>query len=91
MILTYRMPFQSSIEKNKLLYNQLLEIVGTANSIQGLKKLHELYWSTNHKEPDKIKRAKNYKISPKEISLFHRSKFVDIGCGDGSITKELAK
>ena len=53
------MPFQSSIknnnlftslEKNKQLYNQLLEIVGTANSIQGLKKddeiykkLHELY------------------------------------------------
>jgi ubiquinone/menaquinone biosynthesis C-methylase UbiE len=112
MILTYRMPFQSSIknnnlfislEKNKQLYNQLLKIVGTANSIQGMKKdediykkLHELYWSSNHKEPDKKKRAKNnaytiYKISPKEISLFHRSKFVDIGCGDGSITKELAK
>ena len=44
----------------------------------------------------KLKRANNnaytiYKISPKEISLFHRRKFVDIGCGDGSITKELAK
>ena len=46
MILTYRIPFQSSIknnklftslEKNKQLYNQLLEIVGTANSIQGSK------------------------------------------------------
>ena len=112
MILTYRMPFQSSIknnnlftslEKNKLLYNQLLGIVGTDDAIKGLKKddeiykkLHEIYWVKNHKESDKKKRARNnaytiYKIMPKEISLFHKSTFVDIGCGDGSITKELAK
>ena len=105
------MPFRTSIknnnlfaslEKNKKLYNELLEIVGT-DSIRGIQKddeiyriLHEIYWTMNHKEPDKRKRAKNnaytiYKIMPKEISLFHRRKFVDIGCGDGSITKELAK
>ena len=52
MVLTYRMPFQSSIknnnlftslEKNKQLYNQLLKIVGTANSIQGMKKDEDIY------------------------------------------------
>ena len=82
-----------------------MEIIGSigSNSIKYLKtddeiykKLHELYWATNHKAPDQRKRAKNnaytiYKILPKNISLYYKNTFVDIGCGDGSITKELSK
>lgn len=100
-----------SLEKNKLLYQQLLEIIGNilqSDSIEGIKndhevyrKLHQLYWKDKNEISQEskrmlLKRAKNnaytiYKILPRNISLFHKSTFVDIGCGDGSITKELSK
>jgi ubiquinone/menaquinone biosynthesis C-methylase UbiE len=39
-----------------------------------------------------IKNANKIKsIIPKNINLYNRNVFVDIGCGDGSITSELAK
>ena len=43
MVLAYRMPFQSSIKNNNLLYNQLLKIIETEDAIQDLKKYDEFF------------------------------------------------
>jgi len=67
--------------------------------------LHQTYWSkysTDSSESNSsnnnyiisraIKNANKIKsIIPKNINLYNRDVFVDIGCGDGSITSELAK
>jgi len=64
--------------------------------------LHNIYWSkytknTNTSNSNKyitnraIKNANKIKsIIPKNINLYNRDVFVDIGCGDGSITSELS-
>jgi ubiquinone/menaquinone biosynthesis C-methylase UbiE len=69
--------------------------------------LHQTYWSkysTDSSESNSSNNTNNYIISraiknankiksiiPKNINLNNRDVFVDIGCGDGSITSELAK
>jgi len=63
--------------------------------------LHHQYWSkystdssntNNYITNRAIKNANKIKsIIPKNINLYNRDVFVDIGCGDGSITSELAK
>ena len=68
--------------------------------------LHRIYWSkysTDSSESNSsnnnnyiisraIKNANKIKsIIPKNINLYNRDIFVDIGCGDGSITSEIAK
>jgi ubiquinone/menaquinone biosynthesis C-methylase UbiE len=62
-------------------------------------KLHHLYWNNNVKTSNSsyiVKRAqknayKIKKIIPKNINIYNKDVFVDIGCGDGSITHELSK
>ena len=68
-------------------------------------KLHNLYWNNNtyvnnssHVDNNSylVKRAqknayKIKKIIPKNINIYNKDVFVDIGCGDGSITHELSE
>ncbi len=62
-------------------------------------KLHHLYWNNNVQTNNSsyiVKRAqrnayKIKKIIPKNINIYNKDVFVDIGCGDGSITYELSK
>ncbi len=62
-------------------------------------KLHHLYWNNNVQTSNSsyiVKRAqrnayKIKKIIPKNINIYNKDVFVDIGCGDGSITYELSK
>jgi len=66
--------------------------------------LHNIYWSKYTKNSNSNNTNNNYitnraiknankikSIIPKNINLFNKDVFVDIGCGDGSITSELVK
>lgn len=66
--------------------------------------LHNIYWSKYKKNSNSSNTNNNYitnraiknankikSIIPKNINLYNKDVFVDIGCGDGSITNELAK
>jgi len=84
-------------------YDTIIKIL-TKNKIDSsiYNNLHHIYWSKYSKNGNdinnnyiKIRAIKNANkiksIIPKNINLYNKEVFVDIGCGDGSITSELAK
>ena len=86
-------------------YDTIIKIL-TKNKIDSTiyNNLHHIYWSKYSKDSSNKNNSNNYitnraiknankikSIIPKNINLYNKEVFVDIGCGDGSITSELAK
>ena len=88
------------------IYDTIINIISKNNKTDSTiyNNLHNKYWSKYTKDSSNTNSSNNYIISraiknankiksiiPKNINLYNKDIFVDIGCGDGSITSELSK